>query len=138
MSCFGRTSAVLHDAEDFEARYQDWAAALQGNATSPRRAMEGLTMGVTRGTDNVFEDLGFDAEEAANLKVRADLMLDLRKCILERGWTQEEAATFFDETQPRISNLMNGELGRFSIDKLIKMLTHAGMEVKVEVQKKAA
>ena len=65
-------------------------------------------------------------------------MLDLRKYILERGWTQEEAATFFGETQPRISNLMSGELGRFSIDKLIKMLTHAGMEVKVEVQKKAA
>ena len=95
-------------------------------------------MAVTQGADNVFEDLGFDVEEAANLKVRADLMLDLRKYILEQSWTQEEAATFFGETQPRISNLMSGELGRFSIDKLIKMLTHAGMEVKVEVQKKAA
>ena len=95
-------------------------------------------MAVAQGADNVFEDLGFAVEEAANLKVRADLMLDLRKYILEQGWTQEETATFFGETQPRISNLMSGELGRFSIDKLIKMLTHAGMEVKVEVQKKAA
>ena len=95
-------------------------------------------MAVTRGKDNVFEDLGFDAEEAANLKVRADLLLDLRKYILERGWTQEEAAAFFGETQPRISNLMNGDLGRFSIDKLVKMLARAGMEVEVGVRQKVA
>ena len=95
-------------------------------------------MAITRAKDNIFEDLGFDAEEAANLKVRADLMLDLRKHILERGWTQEEDAAFFGETQPRISNLMNGDLARFSIDKLIMMLARAGMEVGVEVKQKAA
>jgi hypothetical protein len=49
----------------------------------------------TRGSDNVFEDLGFEAEEAANLKIRADLMLDLRQYILARGWTQAKAADFF-------------------------------------------
>ena len=38
---------------------------------------------VNRGSENVFEDLGFNAEEAANLKVRADLMLDLRNYIEE-------------------------------------------------------
>ncbi len=31
---------------------------------------------VVLGDDNVFEDLGFEAEEAMNLKVRADLILD--------------------------------------------------------------
>lgn len=41
----------------------------------------GKVMSVTRGQGNVFEDLGFDAEEAANLKIRADLMLDLRQYI---------------------------------------------------------
>lgn len=88
---------------------------------------------VNRGSDNVFEDLGFNTEEAANLKIRADLMLDLRQYIQERGWTQAQAAAFFGETQPRISNLMNGEIGRFSVDKLLKMLGRTGMQVKVEV-----
>lgn len=95
-------------------------------------------MAITRGSSNVFEDLGFEAEEAAHLKVRADLMLDLRKYILDQGWTQEQAADFFGETQPRISNLMNGAVGRFSIDKLITMLVRAGMEVQVRVAHKAA
>jgi predicted XRE-type DNA-binding protein len=93
---------------------------------------------VLRGSDNVFADLGFAAEEAANLKVRADLMLDLRRYIHERGWTQAEAAMFFGETQPRISNLLKGEISRFSIDKLINLLARAGLEVRVETKLKAA
>jgi hypothetical protein len=32
-----------------------------------------------RGSENVFEEVGFEAEEAANLKIRADLLLDLRQ-----------------------------------------------------------
>ena len=95
-------------------------------------------MSIRQGKDNVFEDLGFDADEAANLKIRADLMLDIRHYIQERGWTQAEAATFFGETQPRISNLMKGEISRFSIDKLINMLARAGLRVRFEVKAKAA
>ncbi len=93
-------------------------------------------MTVIQGSENVFEDLGFDAEEAANLKVRADLMLNLRRYILEQGLTTEQAADFFGETQPQVNNLMNGEISLFSVDKLIDMLVKAGMQVKVEVVSK--
>jgi predicted XRE-type DNA-binding protein len=93
---------------------------------------------ITLGSENIFEDLGFEGEEALNLKVRADLMLDLRNYIQAHGWTQKEAADFLGETQPRISNLMNGEISRFSIDKLINLLGKIGMEVKIEVVLKAA
>lgn len=93
---------------------------------------------VTKGSNNLFEDLGFEKSEAANLKIRADLMLALREYIQSQGWTQEQAADFFQETQPRISNLINGEISRFSVDKLINMLSRAGMEVKVEVLSLAA
>ncbi len=95
-------------------------------------------MKVTQSSDNVFEDIGFDREEAASLKVRADLMLDLRKYIETQGWTQSQAATFFGESQPRISNLMQGDIRRFSVDKLINMLTVAGMQVEVYVKPQAA
>lgn len=91
-----------------------------------------------RGSDNVFEDVGFEAVEAANLRIRADLLLDLREYIRARGWTQAEAAAFFGETQPRISNLLKGEISRFSIDKLINMLARAGLRVHVETKPRAA
>jgi predicted XRE-type DNA-binding protein len=93
---------------------------------------------VTVGSDNVFQDLGFATEEAINLKIRADLMLDLKGFIQSQNWTQAEAATFFGETQPRISNLMNGDIDRFSIDKLVQMLARAGMDVQVVVSNRAA
>ena len=91
-----------------------------------------------KGQDNIFEDLGFEPDEAANLKIRADLILDLQKYIKKQGWTQQEAADFFTETQPRISNLMNGDIERFSIDKLVQMIVKAGMKIKVEVINVAA
>jgi predicted XRE-type DNA-binding protein len=93
---------------------------------------------VTIGSSNVFEDIGFETEEAINLKIRADLMLDLRRFIQSQKWTQTDAAEYFGETQPRISNLMNGDIDRFSIDKLVQMLARAGMDVQVSVSGRAA
>ncbi len=116
---------------------------LVGSAIKPpsRAGKRGHDAGeteITPGSDNVFEDVGFGAEEAANLKIRADLLLDLRKCIRARGWTQAEAAAFFGETQPRISNLLKGEISRFSIDKLINMLARAGIRVRLKTEQRAA
>lgn len=48
---------------------------------------EDKAMQVTKGSNNVFEDIGFKAEEAASLKVRADLMLDLRRFVVGQDWT---------------------------------------------------
>ncbi len=95
-------------------------------------------MSVILAKDNLFEDLGFDRFEAEHLKIRADLMLDLYQYIQEQGWTQAEAAKFFGETQPRISNLLNGDIERFSIDKLVNMLAKAGLRVTFHVEAKAA
>jgi predicted XRE-type DNA-binding protein len=96
------------------------------------------TLQVTQGSQNIFDDLGFAPEEALNLKIRADLMLNIKRYIRSQGWTQKKAALFFGETQPRISDLMNGDIERFSIDKLVQMLCRAGIEVRVEVIIKAA
>lgn len=93
---------------------------------------------VTQGSQNVFDDLGFAPEDSQNLRIKADLMLNLRSFIQSKGWTQQKAAQFFGETQPRISDLMTGDIERFSIDKLVKMLSRAGLEVRVEVGVKAA
>ncbi len=53
-----------------------------------------------KGKSNVFEDLGFEPEIATNLKIRADLILDLQRYIQQQSWTQEQSAKFFNETQP--------------------------------------
>jgi predicted XRE-type DNA-binding protein len=105
----------------------------QHRRAGKRRGDAGETK-IIQGSDNVFEDVGFRAEEATNLKIRADLLIDLREYIHSRGWTQAQAAAFFGETQPRISNLLKGEISRFSIDKLVTMLARAGIRVRLETE----
>jgi predicted XRE-type DNA-binding protein len=83
---------------------------------------------------NVFADLGFDAEEAQNLKIRADLMIEITKLIESKGLTQAAAAELLGVTQPRISDLVRGKIDRFSVDTLIEMLGRAGATVSVEVR----
>lgn len=89
-------------------------------------------------TSNVFRDIGFGAEEAANLKLRAMLMIELEKFIQEKGLTQKRAAEQLGVTQPRISDLTRGKIELFSVDTLITMLTHVGLKVDVRVKRPAA
>ena len=87
---------------------------------------------------NVFADLGFGSEEAANLHVRARLMAELEKYIRTQRLTQKEAAARLGVTQPRISNLLRGKIDLFSTDALITMLAHAGLKVDIRVKSSVA
>jgi predicted XRE-type DNA-binding protein len=89
-------------------------------------------------TSNIFRDLGFNAKEAENLKLRARLMVELEKHIREKRLTQKRAAERLGVTQPRISDLMRGKIDLFSVDTLITMLTQAGLKVDVKVSRSAA
>jgi predicted XRE-type DNA-binding protein len=91
-----------------------------------------------RSSGNVFRDVGFAPEEAANLRVRSMLMIELKKHIHAEKLTQKKAAQLFGVTQPRISDLTRGKIGLFSVDTLISMLTHAGLKVDVKVRRSAA
>lgn len=92
-----------------------------------------MTIRARRSSGNVFKDLGFSEDEAENLKIRADLMIELTKLIEAQELTQTGAAKLLGVTQPRISDLMRGKIDRFSVDTLIEMLGHAGACVSVMV-----
>jgi predicted XRE-type DNA-binding protein len=89
----------------------------------------------TRGSGNVFADLGFKPDEADNLLLRAQLMSRVRDAA--RGLTQREAATMFNVSQPRLNDVLRGKIDKFSLDALVNMLGHAGMRVELRVKKAA-
>lgn len=91
---------------------------------------------ITSSAGNVLEDLGFEAEEAENLRVRACLMAPLERYVRERDLTQIEAAKELETIQARISELVNGKVQAFSIDVLVNMLSRVGLEVDVHVRSK--
>jgi predicted XRE-type DNA-binding protein len=82
---------------------------------------------------NIFIDLGFSADEATVLQMRADLMADLRKFISEKRITQVEAAQIFGVSQSRISDLIRGKWEKFSLEMLITLATKAGMHVSLKI-----
>jgi len=82
---------------------------------------------------NLFIDLGFSPDEAAVLRMRADLMADLRKFIKGRKLTQAKAAEIIGVSQSRVSDLMRGKWDRFSLEMLITFATRAGMRVSLRI-----
>jgi predicted XRE-type DNA-binding protein len=90
---------------------------------------------LTKSSGNVFKDAGYSDEEAKNLQFRSYLMIALRKYILDKGWSQKEAAKKLEVTQPRISNLMHGKIYLFSLGVLIEMLEKAGFKIYEKIEK---
>lgn len=84
---------------------------------------------------NAVEDT---PQEAASMKARSALMMELSAAIQERGMTQSEAAKVFGVTQPRISDLVRGKIHLFSLDTLMDMAATAGMAPMVKVTKPKA
>ena len=77
--------------------------------------------------DSVFYDLAEAPEEAANLTARGVLMIAIEQRIKEESWTQAQAAARLHVTQPRISDLLNGKISKFSLDALVNMLPPVGL-----------
>ena len=69
--------------------------------------MKKITADVTPAGGNVFEDLGFSKKEAANLKLRSELMIKIEKEIKRRKLTQVRAAKLIGVTQNQVSDLVN-------------------------------
>ena len=84
---------------------------------------------VTKGSGNVFADLGLpDAEE---LETKAKLVIQITKIIKQKKRTQVTAAASLGIDQPRISDLMNGKLRGFSVYRLMHFVSQLGHEVKI-------
>jgi predicted XRE-type DNA-binding protein len=84
--------------------------------------------GPTRSTGNVFEDLGFESEEAALLRVKSRLLSSLASFVAEFD-TQADAAAALGVSRPRVSEIKNGHLDKFSTDNLIGLCYRAGLRV---------
>jgi len=89
---------------------------------------------ITKGSANIFADLGFDAEEAQNLLLRSQTMIVISKWFADSGLTQATAAKTLGLTQPRLNQLLKGKIGEFSLDALVNMATRAGMRVGLTIR----
>jgi predicted XRE-type DNA-binding protein len=83
------------------------------------------------GSGNVFAALGFPPKEAAELKVKAGLTLQIYERIKELGLTQVRAAERLGLSQPDVSKLMAGRHSGFSVERMLSLLN--ALEVDVDI-----
>lgn len=89
---------------------------------------------MTPSSGNVFEDLGFGKKDAAVMQMRVKLLAALAKDLQGRKKTQAEIARQLNVPQSRISDVMRGNVKRFSIEKIIEMLSSAGRKVEFRIR----
>ena len=100
---------------------------------------------VTRPGANLFLELGFPPAEAKRLhaasrkqindtlRLKKQLMAELANWIEEHHLKQADAAQILMVSRPRVSDVVNKKVAKFTIDTLVEMLSRIGKPVKLAV-----
>ena len=87
---------------------------------------------ITRGTGNVFADLGLS--DAGERQTKTRLALALNRIIKDQGLKQIDAARLLGVPQPKVSALVNYRLEGFSVEKLMGFIVALGRDVEIIVR----
>jgi len=86
---------------------------------------------------SVWDAIEDTPQQAASMRARSELVIQLTELIKKRGMTQAEAAKLFGVTQPRVSDLTRGKVELFSLDALVDMAAVAGLAPQVKIKRAA-
>ncbi|WP_374942454.1 helix-turn-helix domain-containing protein [Sphingomonas sp.] len=87
--------------------------------------------------DNVFDALADTPAQAANLKARSELLSALKARVRAWNLSQELAAARLGITRPRLNDLLQGKMAKFSLDALVNLATASGLAVHIHVDEAA-
>jgi predicted XRE-type DNA-binding protein len=85
---------------------------------------------------SVFDDL-YPPAEARAMELRSQLLTALQEWITSSGMKQSELAELLAVDQPRVSDIKNGKLSRFTIDRLVAMAARVGLTTRMTITRKA-
>jgi predicted XRE-type DNA-binding protein len=89
---------------------------------------------VTRGTGNVFADLGFP--DAVERQAKLHLAYALNRVLDGRKLSQADAAKVLGVTQPKVSALRHYKLAGYSVERLMNLLTALDQDVEIVIRRK--
>jgi predicted XRE-type DNA-binding protein len=87
---------------------------------------------------SVWDALEDTPAEAANMRLRSELMIAIQEAVAGWGVTQAAAARRLEVTQPRLNDLLRGRVNNFSVDALVLLAARAGLDVRVQIEPAAA
>ncbi|MGD0187865.1 MAG: helix-turn-helix transcriptional regulator [Roseiarcus sp.] len=89
---------------------------------------------ITRGTGNVFADLGYADAEERQTKLR--LAHAINTIVASKRLSQTDAAARLGVGQPKISALAHYKLEGFSVERLMTFLTALDRDIEITIKKK--
>ncbi len=116
------------DIDLARARYKQ---LIEGKKMTSKTKPEKLL--ITKSSDNVFADLGFDTAQASNLKMRSELMIAIEGWFVASGLTQASAARLAGVTQPRFNLVLKGKINELSLDALVNIASAVGLKLKLSL-----
>jgi len=87
--------------------------------------------------DSVWDAIEADTVKAANLRLRAQLMMTVSQYVKQSGLTQAEAASTLGTTQPRLNDVLKGKIEKCTVDRLVNMLAAVGYTVNLKISNAA-
>jgi predicted XRE-type DNA-binding protein len=103
-------------------------------ASRSAKTMRAEGTAITRGTGNVFADLGY--ADAVERQTKLRLAFAINDVIARRRLTQAAAAEKLRINQPKVSALANYKLDGFSVERLMTFLTALDQDVEIVIRKK--
>ena len=82
---------------------------------------------------SVWDAIEDSPVQAANLKLRSQLMMEISDYVKHAGLTQTEAAKMMGTTQPRLNDVLKGKIEKCTVDRLVNMLVAVGCEVSMKI-----
>jgi predicted XRE-type DNA-binding protein len=83
--------------------------------------------------ESVWDAISDTPGEAANMKVKSELMSEIIELVKQKKWTQSEAAKHCEITQPRMNDMLRGRISRFSLDALVNIAAALGQQVHIQL-----
>jgi predicted XRE-type DNA-binding protein len=128
---------AIHVLHASQKKSQNAAARSRSCRRTLATTEKGSAMTKTQTFANVWDALENSPEEAATMTMRSNVMIAINKKV--HGWntTQARAARRLGITQPRLNDLLQGKINKFSLDTLLTLATRAGLKVKIDIRSAA-
>ena len=82
---------------------------------------------------NVFQDIGFSEAEAERELLKTDLAYEIHTILEKRKLTQSKAGEILGIVQSHVSRLKNGDIDRFSVERLFTLLNRLNPNVDIRI-----
>lgn len=74
------------------------------------------------GTGDIFRDFGFSEQESARLNIKACFFRKLQAALKASDCNQTELANKLRIPQPKVSDIINGKMAGFSVERIVNLL----------------